>query len=152
AVRVYTPPPRWLLDTAAAHGIRVMVGLPWQQHVAFLDHPGQARAIEEGIRLAVRACAGHPAVLCFAVGNETPASVVRALGHRRVERSLERLCAAVREEDPGALVTYANFPSTEYLDLPFLDLVSFNVYLEAPDDFAASLARLQNLAGDRPLL
>src|SRR3954447_5616711 len=40
AVRTYTVPPRWLLDAAADHGLRVMVGLPWEQHVAFLDDRG----------------------------------------------------------------------------------------------------------------
>src|SRR5437762_7198812 len=34
AVRVYTVPPGWLLDLAACHGLRVLVGLPWEQHVA----------------------------------------------------------------------------------------------------------------------
>src|SRR3954463_513633 len=37
AVRVYTPPPRALLVAASRHGLFVMVGLPWEQHVAFLD-------------------------------------------------------------------------------------------------------------------
>ena len=37
SVRVYTVPPRWLLDLAAARGLRLMIGLPWEQHVAFLD-------------------------------------------------------------------------------------------------------------------
>ena len=36
-VRLYTPPKPDLLDEAARHGLRVMVGLPWSQHVAFLD-------------------------------------------------------------------------------------------------------------------
>ncbi len=36
-VRTYTPPRRDLLDEAARAGLRVMVGLPWAQHVAFLD-------------------------------------------------------------------------------------------------------------------
>ena len=36
-VRTYTPPRRDLLDEAARQGLRVMVGLPWSQHVAFLD-------------------------------------------------------------------------------------------------------------------
>jgi beta-galactosidase/beta-glucuronidase len=36
-VRVYTPPPTWLLDDAHDAGLRVLVGLPWTQHVAFLD-------------------------------------------------------------------------------------------------------------------
>ena len=56
------------------------------------------------------------------------------------------------DEDPDALVTYVNYPSTEYLELPFLDFVSFNVYLEQPERLEAYLARLQNLAGDRPLV
>src|SRR4029077_9273191 len=36
-VRTYTAPHLDLLDEAARHGLRVMVGLPWSQHVAFLD-------------------------------------------------------------------------------------------------------------------
>src|SRR5262245_35836279 len=36
-VRVYTPPSVELLDEAARRGLRVMVGVPWSQHVAFLD-------------------------------------------------------------------------------------------------------------------
>jgi GT2 family glycosyltransferase len=54
--------------------------------------------------------------------------------------------------DPEGLVTYINYPSTEYLELPFLDLCAFNVYLETPQQLTAYLARLQNLAGDRPLV
>ncbi|HKG03035.1 MAG TPA: glycosyltransferase, partial [Conexibacter sp.] len=40
----------------------------------------------------------------------------------------------------------------EYLELPELDFVSFNVYLEDPERLAAYVARLQNLAGERPLV
>src|SRR5688572_28273046 len=38
AVRTYTVPPRWFLDLAEQHGLYVMVGLPWEQHVAFLSN------------------------------------------------------------------------------------------------------------------
>jgi O-antigen biosynthesis protein len=152
AVRTYTVPPRWLLDVAERHGLMVMVGIPWEQHVAFLDDPGRARSIVERVRAGVRACAGHPAVLCFVVGNEIPAPIVRWHGRHRIERFIERLYRAGKLEDPEALVTYVNFPSTEYLELPFLDLVCFNVYLEDRDDLERYLARLQNIAGDRPLI
>ena len=67
-------------------------------------------------------------------------------------RFLERLYRAAKSEDPDALVTYVNYPSTEYLQLPFLDLVCFNVFLEQPDRLEAYLARLQNVAEDRPLI
>lgn len=152
AVRLYTVPPRWLLDFAQRHGLYVMVGLPWEQHVAFLDDRGRARAIEERVRAGVRACAGHPAILCYTIGNEIPAPIVRWHGHRRVERFLARLYRTVKAEDPDGLVTYVNYPSTEYLQLPFVDFVCFNVYLEAQQQLEAYLARLQNIAGDRPLI
>ncbi|RZU75782.1 glycosyl hydrolase family 2 [Micromonospora kangleipakensis] len=152
AVRTYTVPPRWVLDAAAAQGLRVMVGLPWEQHLTFLDDRRRAHSIEKSVRAGVRACAGHPAVLCYTIGNEIPASIVRWHGRRRVERFLERLHRAAKQEDPQGLVTYVNFPSTEYLELPFLDLVTFNVYLESQQPLEAYLARLQNLAGDRPLV
>src|SRR5713226_407801 len=50
AIRTYTVPPRWLLDIAQRHGLRVMVGLPWEQHIAFLDDRKRARSIEARIR------------------------------------------------------------------------------------------------------
>ena len=152
AVRTYTVPPRWLLDVAWRYGLRVLVGLPWEQHVAFLDDRIRRGSIERRVGAGVRSCAGHPAVLAYAVGNEIPAPIVRWHGRRRVERFLERLCGVVKAEDPTALVTYVNYPTTEYLELPFLDLACFNVYLESQERLAAYLARLQNLVGDRPLV
>lgn len=152
AVRTYTTPPRWLLDCAQQHGLWVMVGLPWEQHVAFLEGNDRADAIEERVCAGVRACAGHPALLCFAIGNEIPAPIVRWHGKAQIERFVQRLYRAAKSEDPEALVTYVNYPSTEYLELPFLDFVCFNVYLESRDALQAYLARLQTLSGDRPLV
>ncbi|MEJ7783751.1 MAG: glycosyltransferase [Solirubrobacteraceae bacterium] len=152
AVRTYTPPPRWLLDAAARHGLSVMAGLAWEQHIAFLDQRRTADAIVASVAGDVRDVAGHPALMGWAVGNEIPTGVVRWYGARKVQRFLRRLHDAVKAEDPEALVTYVNYPSTEYLELDFVDLVCFNVFLEVPDRFEAYLDRLQNLAGDRPLL
>lgn len=152
AVRTYTVPPRWLLDIAQENGLRVMVGLPWEEHIAFLEKRKIAQDIENRVRAGVRECAGHPALLSFTIGNEIPASIVRWYGRHKIEAFLERLYKATKEEDPGALVTYVNFPTTEYLQLPFVDFVSFNVYLETREKLEGYLARLQNLAGDKPLL
>jgi GT2 family glycosyltransferase len=152
AIRTYTVPPRWLLDIAEEQGHYVLVGVPWEQHVTFLDDRRLVRGIERRVRDAVQMGAGHSAVLGYTVGNEIPAPIVRWHGRREVERFLHRLYSAAKDEDPDALVTYVNYPSTEYLDLPFLDFVGFNVYLEEPELLAAYLARLQNLAGDRPLV
>jgi hypothetical protein len=86
-----------------------MVGLPWEQH-GFLRARRTAADIEKRVRAAVRTCAGHPALLAYAIGNEIPASIVRWAGPRAVEGFLERLYETVKAEDPGALCTYVNFP------------------------------------------
>src|ERR1044072_4510976 len=130
AVRTYTPPPRWLLDEAERHGLRVLVGLAAERQVGYLCDGRKGPGLETWLLPGVRTCAGHPAVLAYAIANEIPAPTVRWLGRRRVERHLQRLCAVVREQDPGCLVTYANYPTSEYLDLSFLDFLIFNVYPE----------------------
>jgi hypothetical protein len=152
AVRTYTAPPVWLLEEAERSGLRIMAGLAWEQHMAFLDERDRVAAIAARVREQAARCAGHPALLCFAVGNEIPTPIVRWHGRRRIERLIEALGDAVRDEDPDALLTYVNYPSTEYLRLPFLDFLSFNVYLDAADKVAAYLARLQNLASEKPLV
>ena len=132
AVRIpHTMPPRSLLDAAQEHGLRVMVGLSAEQYVGFLIDKKKAPDIEHCVRTSVRTCAGHPALLCYALGNEIPAPLVRWLGRRRVERYLERLYWVVKDADPESLVTYVNYPTTEYLQLRFLDLVCYNIYLES---------------------
>ena len=151
-LRTYVPPPLWLLDLAQEHGLRVMAGLAWEQHVAFLDEPELSGRIAAKVARQVRECEAHPAILCYAVGNEIPAPIVRWHGKGKVEKFLERLHWEAKAADPEGLFTYVNYPSTEYLELPFLDLSAFNVFLEDENTFEAYLARLQNLSGDRPLL
>ena len=87
AVRTYTIPPRWLLDLAAEHGLRVMVGLPWEQHVAFLDEPG-ARRVDRASACA-RACARARA---------TP----RCSATRSATRSPPRSCAGTAASGSSA--------------------------------------------------
>ena len=150
-IRVYTTPPAWLLDAAADHGVLVMAGLAWEQHVAFLEG-SRSRAIVDRIARDVEARAGHPALLAWVVGNEIPASVARWYGARRIRGFVSQLYEAAKAADPGALVTYVNYPSTEYLELEFLDFVCFNVFLESRGAFEAYLHRLQNIADERPLV
>ena len=100
----------------------------------------------------MRACAGHPAVFAYAVGNEIPAPIVRWHGAHRVERFLGSLFDAARDAAPEAIFTYVNYPSTEYLQVPDSDIAAYNVYLERQGDLDDYLARLQHLAGDRPLV
>ena len=151
-VRTYTVPDQRFLDLAQQHDLRVMVGVPWADHVAFLDNRRMSRSIRRDVMAHVRALASHPAVLVLALGNEIPAPVVRWLGPERVERFLSELCADAKAIAPDTLFTYVNYPPTEYLNLPFVDLFAFNVYLHRERDLRAYLARLQNIAGHKPLL
>src|SRR5256886_73050 len=151
-VRTYTPPRRELLDEAARHGLRVMVGLPWSQHVAFLDDGGLQRSIRRQLTAKVRDLGDHPAMLMFALGNEIPPGVVRWHGRMRVERFLRSLYEDAKMASPDSLFTYVNFPPTEFLDLSFFDICAFNVYLHREPELRAYLARLQHIAGQKPLL
>src|SRR5262249_16948719 len=65
SIRRYTVPPLWFLDLACECNLRVMAGLPWEQHVAFLDDKQRSRDIRMRIRKAVRACSRHQAILCY---------------------------------------------------------------------------------------
>src|SRR5204863_2462612 len=95
----HTMPPRALLDVAQRHGLRVMVGLSAEQYVGYLiDRPASAPNVDEVIRSRVRTCAGHPALLCYALGNEIPALLARWLGRHKVERYLEQLYRVVKQE------------------------------------------------------
>jgi GT2 family glycosyltransferase/sugar lactone lactonase YvrE len=151
-VRTYTPPRLDLLDEAARHGLRVMVGLPWAQHIAFLDDGRLARGIRRDIVRQTRLLSNHPAVLLSALGNEIPPGVVRWHGNVRVEKFLRHLYEDAKSASPDSLFTYVNFPPTEFLDLSFLDVCSFNVYLHREPELRAYLARLQHIAGHKPLL
>jgi GT2 family glycosyltransferase len=153
AVRIpHTMPPAFLLDIAERYGLRVMVGLSAEQYVGYLIDRDDAPDVERMVVEKAKTVAGHPALLCYGIGNEIPSSIARWIGRRPLERYLCRLYEAVKSCDPDGLVTYVNYPSTEYLHLPFLDLVSFNVYLETREALEQYLPRLHSIAGDRPLL
>jgi len=151
-VRIYYVPPRWFLDACAEHGIRCLISIPWAEHVEFLNQRKIRREIEQTVVAAVTAHKGHPAVFGFLVGNEIPSHMVRWLGPRRVTEFLESLIYMAKRANPDVLYSYASFPPTEYLLPQNVDFLTFNVYLHRRGDFQRYLARLQNLAEDRPLV
>ena len=62
-----------------------MVGMPWPQHMAFLDDPQLVRRIRRNAMSTVCELAEHPALLMFAVGNENLArrrEMARAVTNR----------------------------------------------------------------------
>src|SRR5258705_4628428 len=151
-LRLFTPPPRWLLDMAAERHLWVLVGIPWAEHICFLDSEEITDTVRRAVTDAVEACRDHPAVGAFLVGNEIPPDIVRWYGARRITAFLRELVGLIKQIEPTALVGYANFPSTEYLETDFTDFLAFNVYLHSEPQFRKYLSRLHTLAGDRPLV
>lgn len=151
-LRVYHPPPRWLLDIAAVHGLRVLASVPWPQHAETLRSAAARRKVERELRAAVAERAEHAAMFGWIVASEIAPSVVRWIGEGRVRRFLDRLIDIVHHAHPRALASFASFPSTEYLIPTQADFLTFNVFLERQADYARYLARLHNLADGRPLL
>src|SRR5262249_53764561 len=119
--------------------------------LSFLDG-STGREARAFVRRVAGLGANHPSTLAYCVGNELPADVLRWHGARRVERFLAELADVCRQADPAGPVTYSSCPPSEYLDLSFADVVTFNVYLHDREAFRRYLYRLQNLVGEKPLL
>lgn len=152
AVRTYYVPPAWFLGLAEECGMSVFIDVPWSKHLCFLDS-GRARAEgRRAVREAAELGSRFASVLAYSIGNEIPSDVVRWHGASRVSGFLAELADTARQVDPAGLVTYANYPPTEYLDLSCLDFATFNVYLHDLEAFHRYLLRLHNIVGDRPLL
>jgi GT2 family glycosyltransferase len=151
-LRVYYVPPRWLLDLAHEHGLKLLVDIPWPKHICFLESYEVQEEARRAVREAVQAGRGHPAIFAYSVANEIPAEIVRWSGSRATERFIEDLVALARELDPDCLFTFASFPPTEFLQPRNLDFLCFNVYLHQRAAFETYLARLQMLADAKPLV
>jgi glycosyltransferase involved in cell wall biosynthesis len=151
-VRIYHVPPRWFLNLAQEHGLKVLVDYYWPKHTCFLEDNETMEFARRATRQAAEALAGHPAVFAITLANEIPPDIARWYGARRIEKFIDELAAIVKRIDPQRLVTFVNFPPTEFLRPSSLDFVSFNVYLHEQRPFSNYLDRLQSIAGDKPLV
>lgn len=151
-IRIYHVPPKWFLDVCRDHGMRVIISIPWAEHVEFLNDRKIRNQIVKTVRDAVARNKGHEAIFAYLVGNEIPTTMVRWLGAKRVTYFVEHLISVARSVDPEPMYSYASYPPTEYLLPSNVDFYTFNVYLERRPDFERYLARLQNLAEDKPLI
>lgn len=156
-VRTYTPPPPDMLEAAGDLGLRVLAGLNYEDWRYIVGaHPGDQNAVSMQARGAAAAFArrvvGNPAVLGVCIGNEVPADVIRWVGTKPVRSLLAELAALIHDIDPDQLVTYANYPTAEYLHGEDSDFVTFNVFLETRSAFHRYLTKLQHAAGGRPLV
>ena len=154
AIRVYTAPSQDLLDAALEEGILLMVGIPWCWMQVFRGGKQESIFTQARLEFAKQLSewGDHPAVAAVYVANEIPVDIVRWIGAHVVRQSLEILIDDCRASHPHLLYAYASFPSTEYLEPVNADFTAMNVYLENRDRYQAYLARLHNVAGDRPVM
>jgi len=150
-LRLYELPSAQVLKTATMRGLRLLVG-PWTDYVDFLRDPNAKHEIRRRVLESVTRLKDEPCVAGFLVGNEIEKTLVRWMGPRRVRAFLEGLIEAGRAIAPNKLFSYATYPSTEYLIPRNADFLAVNLYLEQPQLLAAYLQRLQNLAGNKPLI
>jgi GT2 family glycosyltransferase len=151
-IRIYNVPSKWFLDLAADNGLKVLVDIPWNKHLCFLDSAQRRAEAVEAVRRAVFAGARHPAVLGWSLANEIPPDVVRWSGAPAIADFLDDLAAEAKRVDPDCLCTFTNYPPTEFLRPQSLDFVCFNLYLHNEQPFKNYLARLQMQADAKPLL
>jgi glycosyltransferase involved in cell wall biosynthesis len=156
-VRTYTPPQEDVIELAGESCLRLLPDVFYSDWRYLLgasrrDYRRIAKEARGEVRAVARQLAGDSRILALSVGCEIPADVVRWVGTSRVARLIGELVEVAREEDPGLLVTYANYPTAEYLPLDTLDFLTFNVFLEQQADFRRYLTRLHHLAGERPLV
>jgi glycosyltransferase involved in cell wall biosynthesis len=152
-IRLYVPPPPWMVEEAQKAGLRMMLGIPWPFHMAFLDSADMMREIRDAIRKTVLDTRQFgETIAAYSIGNEIRSDIVRWHGPRAVSNFLAELRDLGKQIDPDALFTYSNYPSAEYLDLSFLDFISFNVYLHREEDFRRYLTHLMGQAGELPLV
>lgn len=151
-LRIYNVPPRWLLDLAASKGIKVLIDIPWNKHLCFLDSEKLKNQARTAVREAVQSCARHPAVFAYSVVNEISPDIVRWSGARAVEDFIDELIEVAKGVDPECLCTFANYPPTEFLVPKNIDFYCFNVYLHNQRPFENYLARLQMIADTKPLI
>lgn len=151
-VRAYHVPAKWFLDAAAEFELKVMIDVPWNKQVCFLDSAEERAAAREMVRRAAQAVARHPAVFAISVGNEIPADIVRWSGSRAVESFVDDLVSEVKSVDRDCLCTFSSYPPTEFLRARSIDFSCFNVYLHQPRQFKSYLDRLQMLSEGKPLI
>jgi len=105
------------------------------------------RAVDEALELV----AGRPEVLAVAVAEEVPVELVRIHHRHHVEQTLASLIARLHAGDPDLLATYVNSPTTDYLDIPNQDLVTFNVSRTHRGTFETYLEHLRTISSGRPV-
>lgn len=147
SIRTWSPPSRAVLDECSALGLTVLVGLDVgkPRHGFNYADPAQVEKQRTRIRAAVESLKDHPAVLMWALGNETELNVSDA---ERIAlwKEIEQLARIVKQADPSrpVITVLAGLGNSKLKELqehcPSLDAVGINAYggmMQVPEQVAA---------------
>ena len=156
-IRTYAVPPPDVIEGALEAGLRVLIGLHYDDWRMYPPGRRSRQAIHDAGRSAADRALDlarqYPeAVLGVAVGNEIPGDVVRVHGIGAVQEGLSELVGHIHGGVPLMLATYVNFPTTEYLNVDGADFVAFNVFLERTGELARYIPHLHVIADDKPVV
>ena len=152
-LRIYHTPPAWFLDLAQEMGLKIFLDVAWAKNLTFI---GDAKITAAGSRSRPH---------CRPRLRQSPGDLRHqrrqrnSFGHRplrrpRQDRRVHRRAGHDRQERsaglPGHLRQLSRRPNTSIR--ASVDFVCFNVYLHDDAAFRNYLARLQNIAGEKPLM
>lgn len=146
------------LDSAAKHGLSVVMGLPVQQQGDGMDY-GNAAAVQAQqaqIKETVLRYRHHPALLMWVVGNEPTVFIEPEYRNffrlRTVLKAIDDVAQLVHQLDPDhpAVLAHAGFfpkllKLTGYF-CPNIDIVSFNSFSAVP----GFINKLQSVGWNKP--
>ncbi len=125
-IRTGFPLPPEALDLADRYGLMVLQGL-WVQGDQGVGTPAFQDALIESVTKEVQRSRGHRNILAYLIGDELQAHAVFEAGVPETEALLQKVTQLVRELDPTRLVSYANWPSTSFLNASTTDAICFHV-------------------------
>lgn len=165
-IRLYSKPPDYVITIAKELGLRIILTLYIDYVTKEIDFSDR-KTIEHYKYLTrdlIEFGKRHGNVVMYMLGTEIPAQLLdregiwimeefmKKKGQKKFENFIYELYRTAKETDPSCLTSYSNFPPTEFLRFDFLDVITFDVYLHTEKQLEEYLARLQNYAGNKPLL
>ena len=94
-----------MVEAAQKAGLRMMLGIPWPFHMAFLDSADMMREIRDAIRKTVLDTRQFgETIAAYSIGNEIRSDIVRWHGPRAVSKFLAELRDLGKQIDPDCAV------------------------------------------------
>ena len=147
SIRAWSPPSKETMDKAHKLGLSVLLGLPMGKPRHGFDYNDQAKVWtqREKTRELVRQYRNHPALLMWAIGNETE---LLCPNEQRIQlwKEVEALARIVKQEDPAhpVITVLAGTGKSHLIELaehaPTLDAAGINAYggmLRLPENVGA---------------